>query len=1190
MSNLNPYAEKVFAEHPLALWALDEEVSYISLISEEDRNFAAWTVTNGTTTIASSIESPFQDSVTNSVSISLVDESIPDDPSDPTTHTTALISPIILNDESEIDSSKKTISIGLYGKGLASSDTKFMFVGYSYINPSTLNTVEVLNKINYDYQLVGNSWEFISETIELPIAFKDFRLVIKHTHIPPSSYSEFLINGISLGQWSEEFHAESLGISGTTISNNSIFDGQKAITLDAYGINDNNGYYLINNSNKLLSKNHGIPMVFGSSNVTKIVLDSNQESIIFPGHGMLNEIGKYREYTFEAWIKINTFKYGSNKIWGPVSSSDGLYIDGAFLRLEIGGIVGSHFLSEINRPMLLNIKIFETGASLLINSEEVISLDIDIPSINFPSKYNNQNKDQDWIAFYSNSDVQLEIDCVSIYSYLVPSIVLKRRFAYGQAVEFPENSNTFYGGSSVAIDYESSEYSNSYSYPAIGKWEQGILENMLSDKNKLSVPKYSLPEINFKQDKTLQEWEAYLYNKQINLENNPKKKYLEFDEYINHLYFDSLNILLEDVKAMYGIFGINQYSNNEQILIKLENKINKNNFVVSIQNDILYYRFVTATGSTTIREEYILNGSDLFIGLEFDAISREFGSQIKEFFGNKSQIGVYVGGYKDLTANSFTGKIYKIAFSTNNNFQEIKSQFPTTYESLPDNSVVEFDAGDEYFGNDPSIWTFILDGGSVSSFSSTINPELLLNHVASYTLIPKFFATSMSIDIACSSYWEDYVPLSYFGRYALDEFNNRSYELDFLQFNIGYPYINNISQNSEYNTQTTSVKTYVTFQYLSNGSNAKYSYFINTETPNNGVIVPESNWLTTKYEVVDGTIIYPPVGVAFEDLSITTHIEFMVSGILKSPLEIRNLQFASQSLDSSGANKIGTKFGIDIYPYVKFGYYFDYKSRNPLKIYRGKAPYLYLTNNSGIELVGDFSSSSRGISIPINTKLNPEYSISAVQAFAKFSGTEFSQDAVEVFDFNSKNRKVKIFMQANDSLGIRAALYAIDYSAGQEPRKTGFYLNGILVKEPVININEWFALGINFSSFLNFDSYSGAIRITGPLMVNNLSYYKVSNIDSFGYRRDPITGIFYKDSDLPFVRDNQALVVPDFGQSEPHFKTNPISFVPNAKNTYKIYTGTQNIVIDDSSGISVQDYQYSIYKELLWQRQVTKPV
>ena len=67
MSNpSNLYAEKVFSEHPTVLWALDDTADYISLITEAQRSFTSWTVTNATRSVANapSIE-PFTDSVVN---------------------------------------------------------------------------------------------------------------------------------------------------------------------------------------------------------------------------------------------------------------------------------------------------------------------------------------------------------------------------------------------------------------------------------------------------------------------------------------------------------------------------------------------------------------------------------------------------------------------------------------------------------------------------------------------------------------------------------------------------------------------------------------------------------------------------------------------------------------------------------------------------------------------------------------------------------------------------------------------------------------------------------------------------------------------------------------------------------------------------------------------------------------------
>ena len=64
MSNpSNLYAEKVFAEHPTGLWALDDKADYVSLISESQRVLSdptKWDITGGTVTAyPQSIDEPF---------------------------------------------------------------------------------------------------------------------------------------------------------------------------------------------------------------------------------------------------------------------------------------------------------------------------------------------------------------------------------------------------------------------------------------------------------------------------------------------------------------------------------------------------------------------------------------------------------------------------------------------------------------------------------------------------------------------------------------------------------------------------------------------------------------------------------------------------------------------------------------------------------------------------------------------------------------------------------------------------------------------------------------------------------------------------------------------------------------------------------------------------------------------------
>ena len=59
----NLYAEKVFAEHPTGLWALDDKADYISLVSEEQRVLSdptKWDITGGTVSAyPASVDEPF---------------------------------------------------------------------------------------------------------------------------------------------------------------------------------------------------------------------------------------------------------------------------------------------------------------------------------------------------------------------------------------------------------------------------------------------------------------------------------------------------------------------------------------------------------------------------------------------------------------------------------------------------------------------------------------------------------------------------------------------------------------------------------------------------------------------------------------------------------------------------------------------------------------------------------------------------------------------------------------------------------------------------------------------------------------------------------------------------------------------------------------------------------------------------
>ena len=146
--------------------------------------------------------------------------------------------------------------------------------------------------------------------------------------------------------------------------------------------------------------------------------------------------------------------------------------------------------------MLVHMKIGKDVASLLINGEEVISLSYSTSTLSLPSKLDSNGKDQDWIGFYAHNDIYpIDIDCIGIYPYLVAAQVAKRRFVFGQGVEIPENINTSYSGTSVAIDYSFADYTSNFSYPKTGSWNQAFNDNIAIKNRAMSVISHPLPEI-----------------------------------------------------------------------------------------------------------------------------------------------------------------------------------------------------------------------------------------------------------------------------------------------------------------------------------------------------------------------------------------------------------------------------------------------------------------------------------------------------------------------------------------------------------------------------------------------------------------------------------------------------------------------------------------------------------------------
>lgn len=1232
----NLYAEKVFSEHPLVLWALDDKADYISVITEQQRSFANWQVVGGTTEQSNSTTSPFPNSVTNIVNVSV---------DNPGFGQVVCISDDIVN-FSDLNSSLKTFSIGGYFYSLTAAVSGFE-LGYEYYDVTTGTVVQHLKSFNAP---INNNWIFLSETFEIPNDNTTLRIVAKINYFSSINIEDtytFLINGITLGQWSEEFNSTSLGTNEIELPSGILSNGPHyGVEAVSYGLNQDPGYYLTSNKS-FVAKNTGIPMVYGATGITKLFPNNGLPSLVLPGNGFLHESGKYSNYTFEMWIRVVNDSVIPKKIFGPIDSSDGLWVDGPFMVLKINNNIATHYIGEWGKPMLIDIVYGSTGANLIVNGDLAASISFNSSDLSF------SENSSDWLGFWSYSDIpSIELDAVAIYSYQVSAIIAKRRFVYGQGVDFPENINTAYSGSSVFIDYQYADYTNNYIYPDLGRWNQGVRNNLIIKDNILSNPDYKVPTIVLESGVPT-DLSNIVFSENIQSESRTFFTFKPNSQWNidGYLLFDNFNFLQEEIKAFYSLIKIKQFPTSEEIILHIESDDSNNAFSIVLNQSKIEYRLKYNGETSTIYTTLDCSIGDIFpVGIDIDKFASYFGGNLLSFFGNRTGLKFYVGGTKNFDT-SFKGNFYNVGFSNAANLSQISDLFNDRgcvleYEDVFNlyESYIDYDAG-EYTGNDQSFWQFYIDGGNPSDYSS----YRLTDHTASYTLIVKHYFDNYYFDIAVKSSWKDYIPLSYFAEVVQDVNGDDYYDLDFIQFNIDYPAPSNFietastpvswkygmptvledetiipslteqysnpvkrtyaaldnhlftgyndyedlknrsSKTYTYDTSNSYLRSYVTFEYTTSGLNSTDSYFTNIEGPSReGIVDPGSDWMTTKYEVVDNMIIYPPAE-DFASLSLVTRLDFAIDGILTHNIKLKTLEYASEAFSDSSPNPVGTRFGTPVYPYRKSGYYYDYKNKNPFTIYKKSSPYLYLTRSSGITLKGSYDPNiDRGLAIPINQTLATNYKVMAMQIALRFDQDFFPYAPTQIFEIQAEKQHIKFFMVANSSDGNRARIYGINAKTGQLENGISFYWNGKLVREPILTIKEWGFLGISFSNILDFKNIAGLLKITAPITFNTISYYQTTTLQEVqNVTTRPWFKVLYagaKELDWSFWN------IPAYQWGDVMVISTKSYYGVDPEIIYKSYTGTNKIIVGSDDTFSIGNYEYNFYQDAVWQQTTANAV
>ena len=1083
----NRYATKIFSEHPVALWPIDDDAYFLSLISLSDQDLTTWDTDKC--------------SVTTSEIFSISDDPpfknqplyyIIGDASEITSVTDIEIFQLDVFQLEDLNEQLKTFCINLYIYQDSSYVNYYEF-GYRYFNSTSLSTEEVSFRIGASQQ---KGWINLNETFDVSQFDSETAEIFVRANVNDGGLAgdyNFIINGLSIGQWSESFSSKNLGSFTQLLPADTDLSTVQALPSEQYGPLSNSAYYIVENG-RLLAVNNSVPMVFGSENSTSLYpTESDLPSFIFPGEGFLSERGRYRSLTLEFWLRIDVNTNTEKRIFGPLDSDYGIYVSESQISLVFGNQIATHNIQNWYRPMLVHLVYSASRILLLINSEEVIEIQIDQDLIDLPST-------NEWLGFYSYSDIRLfQIDCVSIFPYEIPATVAKRRFVWGQGVESQEIIDSSFKGKTASINFANANYAVNAVYPDKERWDAGSYSNVIATTNYVEMPDYALPNI-FLSGRDVDIW--YEDNKKVNdveylvahpnfITFRPNLNQAETEWQINgtnwtekcYLQFSSANILGSPISSLYGIFELKEDIETDRPLIHIVNALSGKRFEININSYDLSYSFdgVELFSVDTFEQEHVV------AGIHIPTLSQNFGYDLASFFASYENLEVYVGGAPD-TVNTvyetFEGKIYKVSFSNESNYSEISNFFNA-------NGFANYDE------------------------------EQLFGYSATYTLAPFEKYNRFFLDISVSAYWEEYFPLYYFAKYITLNGAADYYDLDFLQFNVGYqPYIektpiaveeitpeqifNNQIKLKEIDFSKSSIKTFATFQLMAEGANEPMDNFPYTKQLDNTYTVDAAlenseedpyKAYRTKFYIKDGSIIYPPKNISIEDVAIVIHMKIDHECILTNPIQIRNMEISSRALDLNSENPISTKFGKNVYPYTKSGIYFNYKNQNSVLIGKENSPYLYLTDKSGIEILQPRKiNKESGILIPINESRQEDSYISAMQIFIKNNIEDVLTIDLPIFEIESSDESIS-FMISSDESQERYRLYAINKLNGEQYSNVVFYKNGIECQNVYLEKNEWNCISLSFTNPLNVSSYTGSMKIYSGITFNNFSYFLSEGLD-----------------------------------------------------------------------------------------------
>ena len=294
-------------------------------------------------------------------------------------------------------------------------------------------------------------------------------------------------------------------------------------------------------------------------------------------------------------------------------------------------------------------------------------------------------------------------------------------------------------------------------------------------------------------------------------------------------------------------------------------------------------------------------------------------------------------------------------------------------------------------------------------------------------------------------------------------------------------------------------------------------------------------------------------------------------------VKVKNMGFASLSFNEGQFYSINTPAAGKFYPIVKNEDQYVYKRNTPVIIDTESSPYLYLTGDSGIEILPDIDENLvKGVAIPINQTLKNDQEVVGLQMFLMYNRSELFIERRKIGKIFSSNDSYDIVLDPEDD-GKRAFFRIFDSKNGTEFTNARFFLNGKLVSNVVIEPLSWNYIAISLQeNSIPLNGIIGEIEIYSGVKVDNVASFMELNpikqdlivYDEWNIVDDQLWNYWSASATWTQALDPQPLEVTVLSL--------------NGEEIFNTYAGLASGIVNDNSVVNVTQDSIIIINDITW--------